>query len=99
MARLPWLRMNKKTAPEIEETAPIRLGNFSNGEYFHEQTPLEAKIHREIIAQADAKARKLGIPRRDFLASAMGMATSLSVLNLASGCKDDGGYQVPDDAT
>ncbi|HVU03458.1 MAG TPA: amidohydrolase family protein [Polyangiaceae bacterium] len=113
MPRLPWLKHRKKTSTAIVEKPPIRLGNFSNGEYFHEQTPLEKKIEREILRQADDKARKLGIDRRDFLASAMGMATSLSVLNLAAACSSsddaakktsgngtpDGGYQIPPDAT
>ncbi|HMJ13762.1 MAG TPA: amidohydrolase family protein [Polyangiaceae bacterium] len=91
MSRLPWLRMRKKTDPELPLTPPVRLGNFSNGEFFHEQTPLERKIEREILMQADEKARKLGMDRRDFLASAMGMATSLSVINLASSCSSNGG--------
>ncbi|HEX3595026.1 MAG TPA: hypothetical protein VHU80_07995, partial [Polyangiaceae bacterium] len=86
MKRFPWLTLGKKTDPDIVEKPPIRLGNFSNGEFFHEQTPLEKKIEKEIMVQADAKARRLGIPRRDFLASTMGMATSLSVLNLAAAC-------------
>ena len=47
MARHPWLKLGKKTDPEIVEKPPIRLGNFSNGEFFHEQTPLEKKIERD----------------------------------------------------
>ena len=71
-----------------------------------------AGSQKEILVQADQKARKLGLDRRDFLASAMGMATSLSVLNLAAGCSSDGsdkkgtglggkdgGYELPPDAT
>jgi uncharacterized protein len=107
--RAPWLRLRKKTDPELPLTPPIRLGNFSNGEYFHEQTALERKIHDEILVVADEKARKLAMDRRDFLASAMGMATALSVLNDA-GCSPrhdwrrprpgkDGGYPIPPDAT
>src|SRR6185295_12494877 len=94
MARAPWLKLRKKTDPELPLQPPIRLGNFSNGEFFHEQTPLERKIHREILLQADEKARRLGMDRRDFLASAMGMATSLSVLNMAacSQTGDGGGF-------
>ncbi|HEY6560202.1 MAG TPA: amidohydrolase family protein [Polyangiaceae bacterium] len=105
MPRLPWLRMRKKTDPELPLTPPIRLGNYSNGEYFHEQTPLERKIQREILVQADEKARKLGIDRRDFLASAMGMATSLSVINFATSCSSNppgsggGCFNVPEEAT
>jgi predicted TIM-barrel fold metal-dependent hydrolase len=89
MRRMKWLK-RKKTAPELPLEPPIRLGNMSNGEFFHESTPLEQKIRAEILRQADEKSRKLGIDRREFLASAMGMATSLSVLNLASACADSG---------
>lgn len=100
MSRFPWLRMHKKTAPELTERPPIRLEAFSNGEYFHEQTAIERKIFHEIVAQADDKARQLGMARREFLASAMGMATSLSVLNLAASCtQTDGGYPIPREAT
>jgi predicted TIM-barrel fold metal-dependent hydrolase len=63
---------------------------MSNGEFFHESTPREQRIRAEILRQADENARKLGMDRREFLASAMGMCTSLSVLNLASGCSDSG---------
>jgi predicted TIM-barrel fold metal-dependent hydrolase len=84
-----WLK-RKKTAPELPLEPPIRLGNMSNGEFFHESTPLEQKIRREILRQADEKSRKLGMDRREFLASAMGMCTSLSVLNMATACSDSG---------
>ena len=105
--KTPWFKLRRKTDDEPRLKPPIRLGNFSNGEFFHEQTPLEAKIEKEILVQADEKARRLGLDRRDFLASAMGMATSLSVVNLAASCssdgstsnKPDGGYRIPSDAT
>ena len=105
MPRFPWLRTRKKTDPELVERPPIRLEAFSNGEYFHEQTTHERKVFREILAQADEKARRLGMQRREFLASAMGMATSLSVLNLAASCASEkpgaaeGGYSIPPEAT
>jgi predicted TIM-barrel fold metal-dependent hydrolase len=84
--RMPqWLR-RKKTAAELPLEPPIRLGNMSNGEFFHQSTPQEQRIRAEILRQADEKARKLNMDRRDFLSSAMGMATSLSVLNLAAAC-------------
>src|ERR1700753_470957 len=91
MAMPPWLKRSLgRTAKEPAIKPPIHLGNFSNGEFFHEQTPLERKIEKEILRQADDKARKLGMDRRAFLASAMGMTTSLSVLNLAAGWSSDG---------
>jgi predicted TIM-barrel fold metal-dependent hydrolase len=100
MARAPWLKLRSKSSPEAPLKTPIRLGNFSNGEFFHEQTPLERRIEKEILVQADQKARKLGLDRREFLSSAMGMATSLAVVNLATGCDSKGGgYKVPADAT
>jgi predicted TIM-barrel fold metal-dependent hydrolase len=92
MTKLPWLKLRKKTAPELPYEPPIFLGNKSNGEFFHDQTPQERRIRAEILRRCDDKARKLGMDRREFIASAMGMCTSLSVLNLASGCGDKGGH-------
>ncbi|MEY4579480.1 MAG: hypothetical protein RL701_4183 [Pseudomonadota bacterium] len=88
--RMKWLK-RKKTAPELPLEPPIRLGNMSNGEFFHQSTPYEQKVRAEILRQADEKARKLGMDRREFLASAMGMATSLGVLNLAAACANQPG--------
>jgi predicted TIM-barrel fold metal-dependent hydrolase len=85
MQRMKWLK-RKKNQPELPLEPPIRLGNMSNGEFFHQSTPLEQRIRAEILRQADDKSRKLGIDRREFLASAMGMCTSLGVLNLAAAC-------------
>ena len=48
MKRQPWLR-RKKTAPELPLEAPIRLGNMSNGEFFHESTAYEQRIRTEIL--------------------------------------------------
>ncbi|MDD9971201.1 MAG: amidohydrolase family protein [Myxococcales bacterium] len=89
--RLPWLRLRKKTSPDLPYEPPIFLGNKSNGEFFHAQTPKERKIRDEILRRCDDKARKVGLERREFIASAMGMCTSLSVLNLAAGCGDGNG--------
>src|SRR5262245_18380758 len=73
MAKLPWLKLRKKTEAELPFEPPIFLGNKSNGEFFHAQTPAERKIRAEILRQCDDKARKLGLDRREFIASAMGM--------------------------
>jgi predicted TIM-barrel fold metal-dependent hydrolase len=94
-SRMPWLK-RKKTAEDLPFEPPIRLGNMSNGEFFHQSTPHEQRIRSEILRQADDKARKLGMDRREFLASAMGMATSLSV---GSGKAGAGGFNIPDAAT
>ncbi|MGH7271633.1 MAG: hypothetical protein ACREJ3_14475, partial [Polyangiaceae bacterium] len=81
MAKFPWVNLRKKTDPEFQVEPPIWLGNHSNGEYFHHQTPREAKMREEILKRADDQARRHGMDRRSFLASSMGMAVSLSVIN------------------
>jgi uncharacterized protein len=87
--RFPWLRLNKKTQPELPLEPPIWLGNHSNGEYYHQQTPNEARMRKEILRRADEQARYLGLDRREFLASSMGMVTSLAVINQLGGCSQD----------
>jgi predicted TIM-barrel fold metal-dependent hydrolase len=88
--RYPWLNVGKKTAPEIPYDTPMWLGNHSNGEYFHTQTAREARIRQEILRRGDEQARKLGMDRRHFMASSMGMALTLTVLNEV-GCKSGSG--------
>ena len=90
-ARFPWLKMRKKTDPEIPEEPPIMLGAYSNGEFFQEETPRDRKIRKEILRIAADQAPRHGMDRREFLASSLGMATSLYALNLASGCGGGGG--------
>ena len=97
MLRFPWIRMQRKTDPELPVETPILLGNKSNGEFFWDQTPRERRMRAEILRRADEGARRLGIDRRDFLASALGMATSLAVVNLFSGCSDGGGFKTPEE--
>jgi predicted TIM-barrel fold metal-dependent hydrolase len=92
-SRFGWLKRLRKSTPEPPERPPIWLGSHSNGEYFHEQTPRERAIERLVLDKADELARRLGIERREFLASAMGMATTLWAINVLSGCEssDEGG--------
>lgn len=90
MKRDAWLKFRKKSQPEVELEPPFWLGSHSNGEYFHAQTPQERLIRRLILERADASARKHGIDRRQFLASSMGVATSLSVINWVAGCSSSG---------
>lgn len=101
MSRFPWLTKRKKTAPELPYEPPVMLGNKSNGEFFWDQTPQERKLRDFILRESDARARRLGMDRREFLASTLGMATSLWAINLASGCGDDsdGGFAVSECTT
>ena len=94
MKRYPWLNLLKKSRSEPSEEPPFWLGNHSNGEYFHEQTPRERLIRKLILERADEGARKHGIDRRQFLASSMGVATSLSVINWVAGCGSNGNATV-----
>ena len=59
MSRFPWLRMRRKTAPELPLEPPILLGNKSNGEFFWEQTPRERRMRQLILQLADERSRKL----------------------------------------
>ena len=86
----PWLKIRSKTSPPPRCEAPIPLGDRSNGEYFHTQTPRERRILSLIEARADAMAPRFGLDRREFLATSMGMATSLWAINVA-GCGGDPG--------
>lgn len=111
MKRFPWLKMRKKTDPELPLEPPIWFGNHSNGEYFKFATKKDRKMRKLVLETADENARRLGIDRRDFLASAMGMTTTLWVANHVAACSSedsaggargssdkDAGTKVPKDA-
>jgi predicted TIM-barrel fold metal-dependent hydrolase len=89
--KFPWLKRRKKTDPELPLNPPLWMGPCSNGEYFHFETPYETKLRRLVLEKADENARRLGVDRREFLASAMGMVTTLWCINLVSGCSSNGG--------
>ncbi len=86
--KFPWLKLGKKTDPELPVEPPVWLGDHSNGEYYHFQTPNEARMRQEILRRAEVTSRKLGMDRRAFLASSMGMMTTLAVFN-QMGCGSD----------
>lgn len=87
-----WTRAGKRSEPEVEYETPIWLGNQSNGEFFHFQTERERKMREEILRRCDDNARKLGMDRREFITSSMGMMTTLAVFNMASGCGGKNGF-------
>ena len=84
--RLPWLRRRKKTDAELPLKPPIVVSAFSNGEVFFTPGPGERRVRQLILETAERGAKRHGIDRREFLASAMGMATSLWAVNVVSGC-------------
>lgn len=92
--KMPWLQRRRKTDPELPLEPPLWMGTRSNGEYFHFQTPYERKLRQFVLEKADENARRVGMDRRSFLASALGMATTLWCINFVSGCTEgslDGG--------
>jgi hypothetical protein len=92
MKTYPWLRMRRKTDIELPVQPPIWLGSRSNGEFFHSQTPRERAMQKMILERAEEGARRLGVDRRQFLASSAGMATTLAVFNLfGCGSSKNGG--------
>jgi len=80
-SKFPWLKLRKKTDPELPLEPPVWMGNHSNGEYFHAQTKQEAKMRKEVLRRAEEQSKYLGMDRREFLASSMGMATTMAVIN------------------
>jgi hypothetical protein len=84
-----WLSLRRKTDPELSLEPPILLGDRSNGEIYHRQTARERLIRRLVLERAEEGARRLGVDRRQFLASTCGMATTLAVINMV-GCSGDG---------
>jgi len=100
-SKFPWLKLRKKTDPELPLEPPVWFGNRSNGEFFHHQTRREAQMREEILKRAEKEARRHGMDRREFLASSMGMAVTMTVINelgCGSGTKagpGDGGAVMP----
>src|SRR6185295_8045070 len=92
--RLPWLRNRKKTDPEVPVRLPIAVGPLSNGEGYWPDSARKRLIRKLVLEKAEEVSRKEGCDRREFLASACGMATSLYMINLVNGCSSGkrGGY-------
>lgn len=87
--RLPWLRMLKKTDPEPPLRLPIACGPMSNGEAWWPDSPRKALIRKLVNEKAEEVSRLHNIDRREFMASACGMATTLYMINLVNGCGGD----------
>ncbi|MET0387004.1 MAG: amidohydrolase family protein [Polyangiales bacterium] len=94
-SKYKWLSGRKKTQPDVPYESPVWLGNLSNGEFFLQAGERERKTRELVLQRCDEYARRKGMERREFIASTMGMATTLSVLNLAAGCGDDDGMMKP----
>jgi uncharacterized protein len=91
VAKRSWLSRRKKTDPEIPYQSPIYLGDHSNGEFYHAQTPQERKMNEIILKEGADRARYYGMERREFMASGVGIAFSMSVINMINGCNGKNG--------
>jgi predicted TIM-barrel fold metal-dependent hydrolase len=78
--------MRKKTDPEVPLRLPIAAGAVSNGEGWWPDSARKRLIRKLVHEKAEEVSRKEGVDRREFMASACGMATTLYMINLVNGC-------------
>ena len=99
--------MARRDIHDDELGLPIKLRPVSNGEFYPpETTPLLRRVARQARIAIDANARRAGVGRRQFLLSAAGSATVLSVLaacskddDTKSGSATGGTYSVSEEST
>jgi predicted TIM-barrel fold metal-dependent hydrolase len=88
--RLPWLRSLKKTDVEPPVRLPANVDSMTNGEGWWPDNPRKKLIRKLVLEKAEEVSRREGIDRREFLASACGMATTLYMINMVNGCSSEG---------
>lgn len=93
MKRLPWHLLYPRSKREPEPETPFWFRAWSNGERFYPQRERNRLLRQATLQRSTENARRLHMDRRDFLTSAMGMATALYTMKLA-GCSNN----VPEDA-
>src|SRR6266849_5910749 len=70
----------------LDRYLPVPTQVISNEEYTPiPQTPQQRRLEKELIAQADAHARRLGTDRRSFLRTSCGMALAFATMNSVFG--------------
>lgn len=86
-----------------DDQLPIELGPVSNGEtYPVPPSPMLREVERRARDLIERQSRRRGMPRRDFLRTAMASAAVLFVLDACSSEENGargGGMRVPEDAT
>jgi len=76
--------------PEVPRF-PLPLSDVSNGEWCPRPANARQRLAARLLAEeADARARRLGLSRRDFLRTAAGTATAFMVLNTVHGLDRSG---------
>jgi len=74
---------------------PFPLSDVSNGEWCPRPPSARQRAAAELLgAEAERRARRLGMSRREFLRSAAGTATAFWVLNTVHGLPSSGGAAV-----
>ena len=82
----------KKSSPDYPVESPIPFRTGSNGEFDPPAPSKRDWVAEETFQRLSAeKAKRLGISRRDFVASTMGTASALWVINQVYGCSNRGG--------
>ena len=93
-----WIRLTKKTDPEVPYEPPLWFGDLQQRRAVTTaQTPKERRTRELILKLGDERARYYGMERREFMASGLGMALTMSVVNFVNGCSggSDGGFAMP----
>lgn len=80
-----WSSRRRRELERGDLALPLLPGELGNGEFLPAPpTAHDRAVAAEIVARADAAARRLGVPRRSFLQSAGGVALSLAVFDACS---------------
>ncbi|HEX2483734.1 MAG TPA: amidohydrolase family protein, partial [Myxococcota bacterium] len=80
------------SSDELDRELPFPLSDVSNGEWCPRPASARQRAAAALLAEeAERRARRLGLTRREFLRTAAGTATALSVLNAVAGLPSEGG--------
>lgn len=74
---------------DVKPQLPLNFGVRSNGEYFHQPDARDHVTEKLALQMAEDNAKRVGMDRRSFLATSAGLATTLSAINLVSGCTNE----------
>src|SRR4029453_10419306 len=75
-----------------QDEFPLPLSDVSNGEWCPRPPSARQRAAAALLAEeAERRARRLGMSRREFLRTAAGTATAFWVLNVVSGLPSSGG--------
>jgi predicted TIM-barrel fold metal-dependent hydrolase len=87
--------VSKKSLPDLPIESPVPFRTGSNGEFVPRPMTDDDRRAEELFARmSDDRARRLGIPRREFVQSAAGTALALAVINTVYGCGEKPSGQV-----